>query len=61
MKKQYTSPVIDIVEFEINDIITESLALGDDSSDGNDLSFPDSWGTWYNGRNSGVGGIPTQK
>ena len=56
MKKQYTSPVIDIVEFEINDIITESLALGDDSSGGNDLSFPDDWGTWYNGRAAGFGG-----
>ena len=44
MKKEYVVPNLQIVEFEINDIITHSLAMGDDSSGNNDISVPGSWG-----------------
>lgn len=51
MKKEYVVPEINIVEFEINDIITHSLAMGDDSRGNNDVSAP---GTWFNGTNGGI-------
>ncbi|MBO5870471.1 MAG: hypothetical protein J6Q89_06950 [Clostridia bacterium] len=51
MKKEYIVPNIEIVQFEISDIITHSLAMGDDSSGNNDVSVP---GSWFNGRNGGI-------
>ena len=54
MKKEYIVPNIDIVQFEISDIITHSLAMGDDSSGNNDISVPDGWGIWANGRSGGI-------
>lgn len=51
MKKEYVVPDIKIVEFEIKDIITHSLAMGDDSRGQNDVSAP---GTWFDGNNAWV-------
>lgn len=46
MKKGYILPEVTVVEFEIEDIITHSLATGDESSNRNDVSWDDAWGEW---------------
>ena len=46
MKKRYIVPDIEIIEFEITDIITHSLATGTSSGDDNETEFP--WGTLPN-------------
>ena len=58
MKKGYLAPEVTVVEFEIEDIITHSLATGDDSSGRNDTSFNegwmDGWLVGYDGKNTYV-------
>ena len=50
MKKEYVVPNLEVVQFEIDDIITHSLAMGDDSSGNNDIFVPGGWGgIWANG------------
>lgn len=46
MKKQYVAPEIEIVEFDIKDIITNSLATGEGDNGG---FFPDDWYAIPNG------------
>lgn len=48
MKKGYVLPEINVVEFEIEDIITHSIATGDESSNRNDESWNDAWGNGWN-------------
>lgn len=48
MKKGYVLPEINVVEFEIEDIITHSIATGDESSNRNDESWDDTWGDGWN-------------
>ncbi len=57
MKKGYLVPEVTVVEFEIEDIITHSIATGDESSNRNDESWDDSWNGWlvgYDGSNAWV-------
>lgn len=49
MKRKYVVPDIEVVEFELNDIITHSMAMGDDENGNNDTSFDDFGDIWFNG------------
>ena len=59
MKRKYITPDIEIIEFELNDIITHSMAMGDDESGNNDTSFDDFGDIWFDGYNVNVniGGV----
>ncbi len=53
MKKIYVIPDIELVEFEIVDIITHSVATGDDSGGRGDESYDDGdFGGIFNGRSA---------
>ncbi|MBE6683971.1 MAG: hypothetical protein E7595_07515 [Ruminococcaceae bacterium] len=58
MKKQYIAPELDTVLFDINDIITHSLATGHPSGSDNDTDVGDDYsGISADGRRFHIGGL----
>lgn len=53
MKKQYVAPEVEILIFEMQDIITQSLATG---SGDNESEWPGTWPT-YNGITTNYNGF----